>query len=118
MRVSSSPESATSSLKLSCVPRRGALPAADGSAAQLPVAESTASGTRRLSLDRRHSRWVSRPAGLRLTASTSSRPSFLPRSSSSSMTMSSAGMLLGWLSSKASTSCAAAAPRLRRDSLA
>ena len=120
-----------SSLKFITVRRRSAgarrRPRAAGragcafSAAQLPVALNTASGMLRLSLFRRHSRTPPSRATVpapRLTASISRRPSFLPRSSKSSTTMSSAGSLSGCSSSRVSTSLAAAAAIDRRASRA
>ncbi len=111
-----------SSLKFITVRRRSAgarggrgPPGAAGcasSAAQLPVALKTASGVLRLSLFSRHSRTPPSRAtapGPRLTASISRWPSFLPRRSKSSTTMSSAGRLSGCSSSRFSTSLAAAA---------
>ena len=116
-RASNCPESAMSSRNFMAVRRRS--PAGRGpgrgppgaaacasTAAQLPVALNTASGMLRLSLFRRHSRTppsrATAPAP-RLTASISSRPSFLPRSSKSSTTTSSAGRLSGCCSSRVST---------------
>ena len=88
-------------------------------AAQLPEARSAASGKVMSNLFSRHSRTEpSRPDTNRFTASTSNRPSLLPRSSRSSTTISSAGMLPGWLSSSVSTSLAESGASVSRDNLA
>ena len=67
-------------------------------AAQAPDAVKLASGTEKPSLFSRHSRGPdspNAPPAPRLTASTSTRPSLLPRNSKSSTTMSSAGIEAG-----------------------
>ena len=124
-RLSNSPESAMSSLKSITARRRSLLgrtalrgPPAGGAPPQLPLAVSVASGSKMLNLLSRHSRPAPGATALRLTASISTRPSFLPRSSMFSTTMSSAGMLVGGSSSSASTSLAWLAARFRRDSRA
>ena len=79
-------------------------------AAQLPEALNTASGVVSTSRLSRHSRSTSSslPLPLRLTASTSRRPSRLPRSSKSSATMSSAGSEVATGSSSSDSTSAVA----------
>ena len=99
-RCSSAPPSSMSSLKSSAM--RRAEPAA--AACHWPLAVKRASGLPNCKRFKRHSAVPpASPTGKRLTASTASLPSLWPRSSKSSISMSSAGTLLGACSSRPTT---------------